>query len=183
MTETTADGGAGLEALDAPRARPGRAAGVAMLLLAAVLWSVSGVAVKVARMDPIAFAFYRALAAAVAMLALLPLGRGMGRPPKLKWAAASVLLYTAVVTLLIMSMTLSTAATGILLQYTGPVYVALFGWLFQGRRIGTRTLGVMALAAAGIGFMIVGGWQAGNWLGPVTGLAWGVAFGALVLVL
>src|SRR5688500_1960855 len=107
MTDTSAPAGADLHIQDVPRTRPGRSAGVAMLLLAAVLWSVSGVAVKVARMDPIAFAFYRALAAALAMLALLPLGRGMGRPPQLKWAAASVLLYTAVVSLLIMSMTFS----------------------------------------------------------------------------
>lgn len=154
-----------------------------MLLVVAAMWSVSGVAVKVAQMDAIAFAFYRSLAAAAVMLALLPLARGLGRPPRAKWAALSAVVYTAVVSLLILSMTVSTAATGILLQYTGPVFCALFAWLFQGRRIGPRTLGVMALATGGITIMVVGGWQAGNWLGPASGLASGAAFGALILVL
>lgn len=163
--------------------RPGRAAGVAMLLVAAVMWSVSGVAVKVAQMDPVAFAFYRSLAAAGAMLLLLPLARGLGRPPRAQWAVLSALLYTVVVSLLILSMTVSTAATGILLQYTGPVFCALFAWLFQGRRIGVKTLAVMAVATCGIAVMVVGGWRAGNWLGPASGLASGVAFGALILVL
>jgi drug/metabolite transporter (DMT)-like permease len=160
-----------------------RVMGVAMLLLAALLWSVSGVAVKVARMDPIAFAFYRSLAAAATMLVLVPLGRRLGRAPVARWAIPSVLVYTAVVSLLIISMTASTAATGILLQYTGPVFVALFAWLFQGRRIGRRTLAVMTLATAGIAVMIIGSWNPSNWVGPTAGLASGVAFGALVLIL
>ena len=165
--------------------RPGRLAGVAMLLVAAAMWSVSGVAVKVAGMDAIAFAFYRSLAAAGVMLALLavPHARALGRPPVFRWAVVSALLYTAVVSLLILSMTVSTAATGILLQYTGPVFCAVFAWLFQGRRIGPRTLAVMALATFGIAVMVVGGWQAGNWQGPAAGLASGAAFGALILVL
>ena len=101
----------------------------------------------------------------------------------LKWAEASAMLYTVVFSLLIKSMTASTAATWILLQYTGPVFCALFAWLFQGRRIGPRTLGVMALATVGIAVMVIGGWQAGSWVGPASGLASGVAFGALILML
>jgi drug/metabolite transporter (DMT)-like permease len=169
--------------IDTAEARARRAAGVAMLLVAAALWSLSGVAVKVANMNPFAFAFYRSLAAALVMLALLPRARGLGRPPVPRWAVASALLYTVVVSLLILSMTASTAATGILLQYTGPVFCALFAWLFQGRRIGPRTLGVMALATVGIAVMVIGGWKAGSWIGPASGLASGVAFGALILVL
>jgi DME family drug/metabolite transporter len=119
----------------------------------------------------------------LALMACVPRARRLGRAPRARWAAVSALLYTVVVSLLILSMTVSTAATGILLQYTGPVFCALFAWLFQGRRIGGRTLGVMALATAGIAVMVVGGWRAGNWLGPASGLASGVAFGALILVL
>ena len=57
-----------------------------MLIAAAVLWSVSGIAVKLATrttldgtrqpMDPFAFALYRSLFAAVAVAPMLPFGRG-----------------------------------------------------------------------------------------------------------
>lgn len=160
---------------------PGRGAGVAMLLAAAVLWSLSGVAVKVANIDPVAFAFFRSLAAGVVMLPLIGFGRGAW--PQARWMAASVLLYTTVVTLLILSMTRSTAATGILLQYTGPIFCAFFAWLFQGRTIGKRTAVAMGIAIVGMSVMIAGGWEREGWVGPTCGVLSGVAFGALILVL
>lgn len=158
-----------------------RAAGVAMLVVASVLWSLSGVVVKVVRIDPVAFAFWRSAAAAAVMLLLLPLGRG--RLPPWPWMLATAALYTMVVTLLITSMSVSTAATGILLQYTAPLFCALFARVFLGRRIGGGTLVALAVAAAGIAIMIAGGWKSENWLGPACGLLSGAAFGALILVL
>ena len=136
--------------------RGSRASGVAMLLVASVLWSLSGVVVKVVKIEAIAFAFWRSLAAALVMALLLPLGKG--RLPPLPWMLASAALYTVVVTLLITSMTASTAAVGILLQYTAPLFCALFAWMFLRRRIYGSTMFAMAVAAAGIGVMIVGNW-------------------------
>ena len=164
-----------------PHAAGSRAAGVAMLVVASVLWSLSGVVVKVVKIDSVAFAFWRSLAAAAVMLLLLPLGRG--RLPPLPWMLASAALYTLVVTLLITSMSVSTAATGILLQYTAPLFCALFARVFLGRRIGKGTAVAMAVAAAGIGIMVAGSWKAENWLGPACGLLSGAAFGALILML
>jgi drug/metabolite transporter (DMT)-like permease len=97
---------------------------------------------------------------------------------------ASATLYTVVVSLLITSMTASTAAVGILLQYTAPLFCALFAWLFLRRVISKGTLFAMAVAALGIGIMVAGSWKGGeHWLGPVAGLISGAAFGALILVL
>jgi len=166
---------------DAPPPPPSRVAGVFLLLLASVLWSLSGVVVKVVRIDSVAFAFWRCVGAATIMVMLLPLGRG--RLPPARWLVASATLYTVVVTLLITSMTVSTAATGILLQYTAPLFCAIFARAFLGRRIGKGTLVAMAVAAAGIAIMIIGSWQAQHWLGPTTGLISGAAFGGLILVL
>jgi drug/metabolite transporter (DMT)-like permease len=179
---TTSDSPSVAAPYAAPTARPGgRAAGVAMLIAASLLWSLSGVVVKVVKIDAIAFAFWRSAAAAGVMLLLLPLGRG--KLPPLKWMLASATLYTLVVTLLITSMSVSTAATGILLQYTAPLFCAVFARVFLGRRIGRGTLVAMTVAGVGIATMIAGSWKAENWLGPFCGLLSGAAFGALILVL
>ena len=159
----------------------GRSVGVAMLIAASVLWSLSGIAVKVAQMDSVAFAFWRSAAGAVVLGLAIPLAKGGW--PRLKWMATSVAVYTVVVTLLITSMTLGTAAEGILLQYTGPVWCALFAWLFQGRKIGAYTLAALVVATVGIGVMVSGVFTGREVLGPVAGLLSGVAFGALVLIL
>ena len=156
-----------------------RAAGIALLIAASALWSVSGVAVKVVRIDPIAFAFWRSAGAAAAMLLVLPLGSG--RMPRWNWMLGSVLLYTAVVTLLITAMTRSTAAAGILLQYTGPLFCALFAWMLLGHRISGRTMLALVIGVGGIGIMVAGGEF--NALVLVVGILSGVAFGGLILVL
>jgi drug/metabolite transporter (DMT)-like permease len=127
------------------------------------------------------FAFWRSLAAGVAMLALVPLSRGSW--PNLRWMALSIGLYCAVVSLLITAMTRSTAATGILLLYTGPAFCALFAWLLQGRRISARTGLALGIAITGVAIMILGAPRERDVLGPICGAISGVAFGALILTL
>src|SRR5258708_32431420 len=103
-----------------------RAVGVAMLIAASVLWSLAGVAVKTLKLPPISFVIYRSLGAVVAMLvaaAFIP-----GRRPNPLWMLISAGLYTAVVTLFILATTLKTAGMAILLQYTQPVWCAIFAW-------------------------------------------------------
>jgi drug/metabolite transporter (DMT)-like permease len=151
-----------------------------MLVAASVMWSLSGVAVKLVQpMDPIAFAFWRSAAAAAGMALVIPFGTG--RLPRAGWLVLSVALYTIVVTLLITAMTRSTAAAGILLQYTGPVWCAVLAWLFQRRTIGPRTGVALAIAVVGILVMVAGGAKDPFVLG--IGLLSGVAFGGLILVL
>jgi drug/metabolite transporter (DMT)-like permease len=158
-----------------------RRSGIVMLLAASVLWSLSGLAVKLAAMDPLAFAMWRSLAGAVALGAAIPLARG--RWPSARWMIPTVVCYTAVVSLLLAAMTLGTAARGILLQYTGPVFCALFAWMFQRRAIGTHTATALVVAGIGIAVMIGGAPAGGGWIGPTCGLLSGVAFGALILLL
>jgi len=159
-----------------------------MLIAASVLWSLSGVVVKFAHAPPLAFAFYRSLAAAVAAALCMPLASG--RRPAARPMIASAFLYTAVVALLIIAMTRGTAASGIFLQYTGPIFCAIFVVVFEHGRLGRRTLIGLIIAAAGVAVMFAGtlfpkagGGGLGTPLGPICGLASGAAFGALIVVL
>ena len=94
----------------------------------------------------------------------------------------SCLLHTAVVWLVIFAMMRATAATGILLQYTGPAFCALFAWVFQRRRIAPMTGVAILIAAVGIGIMFLGS-HGDGWTAPLCGLLSGVAYGGLILVL
>jgi drug/metabolite transporter (DMT)-like permease len=169
------------EAADVHAARRRRAAGVGMLVLASALWSLSGVAVKLVQIPAFPFAFYRSTGAAAAMALVAPFLPG--RRPRAGWMALSALVYTGVVTLLILAMTAGKASTGILLQYTAPVWCALLAWLFQRRRIGGVTLVAIAVATVGIIVMIAGQPRGTNLVVPVAGIVSGIAFGALALLL
>ncbi len=164
----------------AAQARP-RAVGVMLLIATSVLWSLSGVVVKVVSIAPIPFAFWRSAAAGLVMLPLLRLGAGPW--PQARWMLLCIAVYTAVVSLLITAMTRSTAAAGILLQYTGPVFCALLAWLLQRRHIGARTWLAILIALLGVTIMMVGSEFPQGWVGPTCGLLSGVAFGGLILIL
>lgn len=158
-----------------------RAIGIALLIVTSILWSISGVAVKLAEMNPLAFAFYRSLFAALALVLLLPWSKGLR--PMGRWMFITVVFYAAVVALLITAMTMETAAKGILLQYSGPVFCALFAWLFQRRRIPGRSVVAILIASIGVVIMIFGGEGLSGWKGPAAGMASGICFGALILLL
>jgi len=157
------------------------AAGLSLIITASVLWSLSGLAVKLAGMHPVTFTCYRSICAAIPMALLM--GLSSGRRPPVRWMALSAGIYTGVVGLLVAAMTWDTAAMGILLQYTAPAFCALFAWLFQRRSISRRTALAMAIAAAGMAVMIGSRGMGSSLVGPACGLASGVAFGAIILVL
>ena len=103
------------------------------VLLAAVLWSTGGLGVKSVDMAPLALAGFRSAFAApvlgVSALFLarrhdVSIGELLKRP--LIWAAAFS--YAVMVVSFVIAAKLTTAANAILLQYSGPIYVALLSW-------------------------------------------------------
>lgn len=168
---------------------PGRAVGVLLLLIAALLWSVSGYAVRKAGADPIVFATLRSLGAALTIGPLIPLGRRLtGHAlPSLKLMAGLGIVHTLMVVSLIAAMTYATAAEGILLQYSAPAWVALVGWLVFGRKIdratflslGLATVGVLVIVVGGVGSM--GSVGRASLLGPLLGVVAGIGYAGVIL--
>ncbi len=151
---------------------------ILFLVAAAVLWSTGGLLIKIIDWHPLAIAGGRSAVAAVAILIITR------RRPFLTWSFPQVggaLCYAGTVALFVAATKLTTAANAILLQYTAPIYIALFGYRFLKERttrfdwlIVTATLGGMCLfflddLAAG------GAW--GNCLAILSG----ISFAGLIL--
>lgn len=155
-----------------------------MLLMCAALWSLNGLVVKLAGADPIAFAGLRSAIAAGIVLLFLPFFKG-NRPPAGPMIA-SVILHTLMVGFFIAAITLGTAASGVILQYTGPAWVALIAWGFQKQRIGSRTVAAIVLTMLGVAAMVIvplATQSSFDPIGPTCGLLAGIAFGSLVVML
>ncbi len=103
---------------------------VLLLVFAAILWSTSGVFIKLLDWPPMAILGGRSIFAALLFLAYL-------RPKSLHWNRVEVLGAVAYVTAqltFIMATKLTTAANAIFLQYAAPIYLILLGWWFLGER-------------------------------------------------
>jgi drug/metabolite transporter, DME family len=128
------------------------------ILLAAVLWSTGGLGVKSVELPPLALAGLRsAFAVGVLAAAMLVLAKRKGqdigafvRRP-LVWAAA--VSYAVMVVSFVVACKLTTAANAILLQYTGPVYVALLSWPLLRERV--HAVDVLATLGCVLGMVIL----------------------------
>ena len=100
-----------------------------LLLLTAVLWSLGGVLIKWVNWNPVAIAGIRSLIGAALI------GIAFHRELRFTWAFDQIggaIAYAGTVVLFVIANKLTTAANAILLQYTAPVYVALFSPWFLG---------------------------------------------------
>lgn len=101
---------------------------LALLALTALLWSSGGLLIKWTSWHPLAIAGARSGIAALVI-------RAAFYKSSLTWSRdqiAGAVAYAGVVTLFVVSTKLTTAANAILLQYTGPIWIALLGaWLLK----------------------------------------------------
>src|SRR5688572_22315456 len=120
---------------------------LALLLCAAFLWSLGGVLIKWVNWSPLAIAGSRSAIAALTIYAV-------ARPSRIQLSAlllAGAAAYAATVVLFVSATKLTTAANAIFLQYTAPIYVALFSGWFLGECVTRLDWALIVIALGGIG--------------------------------
>ena len=152
---------------------------VLLLVASAVLWSLGGVLIKSIEWPSLAKAGGRSAIACVILLVWL-------RRPKFTWSASQIgaaLAYAGTVSLFVVAIDRTTAANAIFLQYTAPIYVALFGsWLLgePARRIDWICI---VIALGGIALFFCDQFSPRGLTGILAALASGVSFGVMVMLL
>ena len=153
-----------------------------LLLAVAVMWSTSGLFIKNPRLASLSgpeLAFYRAL---FACLCLLPFVRRRSirwRPMLIPMVISFALMNVLFVT----SMTKTTAAATVFLQYTCTVWAFLFGFLFLRERVDRGNLIALVCAVCGIAWIVVSDREGQHALGNVMALASGFSFAVVILCL
>ncbi|MBA4187491.1 MAG: hypothetical protein C0467_05675 [Planctomycetaceae bacterium] len=135
------------------------------LVLAAVLWSLGSVFMRLLReplglgldspqLSPLLIAFYRGLFGGLFMLALVRPGQFTFRPVMVPM----VITFTVMSGLYLSALGLGAAANAIFLQNTAPVWVFVFAVLVLGESSDRRGWQSVFLAAAGAVVIVAGGW-------------------------
>lgn len=150
-----------------------------LLTLAALCWSLGGVLIKRVDWPPLAVAGGRGLIAAV-FLALTSRGLTFTWSPVQVGAAVA---YAGTTILFVMANKLTTSANAILLQYTAPVWIAVFGSWFLGERTRRADWATIAVVLAGLGLFFADGLKLGGLAGNLFALASGLSFAVMILAL
>ena len=150
-----------------------------LIVGAAVAWSISGLILKsLPDVHWLAIAGTRSL---FTTLVFLPGLKGP-RPPARKLIVAG-LLFAGLVSTLMGSMQLGTAAQGIWLQYIAPAIVALWSWLIYRQRLRPGEIIAALITVLAVTIIASSGGNAANRMSLVLGLLSGLGFALFLLLL
>jgi drug/metabolite transporter (DMT)-like permease len=156
-----------------------RPTAILLLIATAVLWSTGGFLIKWVEWSPMAISGMRSAIGGLFLLIFF-------RPRRFelnRYVIGGALAYAVCVTCFVLANKLTSAANAILLQYTAPLHVALFGYWFLGER--PQRMDWMALFPAMFGmvlFFIDDLTLAGMW-GNLIALVSGMGFAWMALFL
>jgi len=154
------------------------------ILLAALLFSTGGAAIKATTLGPWAVAGLRSGLACLFLLVALPEARR-------RWSLGTLALgvaYGATMVLFVAGNKFTTAANTIFLQSTAPLYLLLAGPWLLAEPVRRRDLGFMAALAVGMFLFFAGEPPAaasapdpalGNWIALAAGVTWAATIGGL----
>jgi drug/metabolite transporter (DMT)-like permease len=147
------------------------------LVIAATLWSFGGVLIKLINWNAIAIAGVRSLFAAIFILFII-------KKPNLKFSFKkffAAFFYASMLTLFVCSTKMTTAANAILLQYTAPIYVGIFGaWILK-EKLGLKDWLCIFAIIGGMILFFLDNLTSGNLLGNLLGILSGVSFAFMVI--
>lgn len=171
------DSGAG-PAAPAPAAagisRDERLKGLGALALCALLWSSAGILIKLVSWHPLAIASCRSL---IGFLAMLAVYRRMPRF-KFSWPLYLGALMNALTMFgFVAANKLTTSANAILLQYSSPLWTALFGAVILKEKPRKSDLALTVLVIAAMALFFMDKLSSRGALGNVLAILSGVCFG------
>lgn len=152
---------------------------VLMLMLCALIWSSSGLGIKLLSWGPMSILSSRSLLAAAVMFIYL-------RRPQFafsRWQLIGAFAYVGTQLFFIAGTQLTTAANAIFLQFTAPVYVALLGSWLLGERPRRLDWIAMGLIFVGMGFFFGDELNLDGTTGNILGVLAGVSMAVMTIAL
>jgi len=153
--------------------RSDRSKAIILLIITAILWSLGGVLIKSIKWNPVAIAGARSIVAAFLLLIVI-------KKPKITWSFAQIggaLAYAGTAILFVIANKTTTAANAILLQYTAPIYVALFGTWFLKEKAKAFDWIIIFMVLGGMVLFFVDHLSTNGIVGNIIAAGSGVCFG------
>jgi drug/metabolite transporter (DMT)-like permease len=153
-------------------------AGQMAILATAVLMSTNGLFIKLLVWHPVVITCLRSLLAAVFLLVVrlvVPPPKGLKNPPFAFWAAG--ITFAATMFTFVIANKLTTSANAIMLQYSSPIWAALFGWLLIKEKPHWEHWAALLLVFWGLALFFHDGLGRGALLGDGLAVFSGILYG------
>ncbi len=151
---------------------------VIFLLIAAVLWSTGGLFVKYIKWDAMSIAGARGFVSMFTIWLLVPKARVISFD-KYLWLASFC--YAFLCMSFINATKLTSAANAIFLQYTAPVFVAIFSAVVLKKKIQKLDFWVIVITLCGMALFFLGDFSYSSLLGNLLGICSGIFFAVMII--
>lgn len=148
-----------------------------MLVIAALLWSLGGLFIKLVDLNPLMITGIRSLGAAIVFLFYI-------KRPKWYWGKyfiGGILSYSLMVILYVVSIRLTTAANAIFLEFTAPFWVVIFAYFVLKETVTKFDIVAMLFIFLGMGLFFIDELSFYGFWGNIMALVAGICL-ALVTV-
>ena len=156
-----------------------RRSAIGFLVLTGIIWSTGGFMIKMIPWPPLVIAGLRSGIAAIVIYLY-------DRPQKLpvgKYTLGGAVAYAVMVIFFVLANKLTTAGNTILIQYTAPVYIALFGYSFLGEKAGFKDWITILIILTGLLLFFLDELSGTSLWGNIAALFSGFGFAGLILFL
>lgn len=154
--------------------------GVLLCFLAAVLYSIGGLCIKVIPWSGLSINSGRNMVALLVIGSYLLLARH--RPKLNRWVLLGSLCVCGTNMLFTVANKMTTAANTIVLQFTAPIFVILLSVLFWHKKPSRLDLGACGVVLLGVLCFFVDSLEAGDMLGNVLALLSGLSYAGVFLL-
>ena len=152
---------------------------IVFLMIAAVLWSTSGILVKILPWSPISILAGRSIFSSLVFLVYLR--RFPFRPTR--WQLLAAACYVLTQFLYITSIRMTTAANAIFLQYTAPIYIIMLAYWFLREKPSRADWVAMLVIFAGLGLFFGDGFSLDGFYGNLLAALSGVSLALMTVAL
>ena len=152
---------------------------IVFLMIAAVLWSTSGILVKILPWSPISVLAGRSIFSSLVFLVYLR--RFPFRPTR--WQLLAAACYVLTQFLYITSIRMTTAANAIFLQYTAPIYIIMLAYWFLREKPSRADWVAMLVIFAGLGLFFGDGFSLDGFYGNLLAALSGVSLALMTVAL
>lgn len=154
-----------------------RITAIIFLVITSILWSIGGLLIKMIDWNPVAISGMRSAISAVIFLFYI-------KKPKITWSLpqmGAAFSYAATVILFVAATKMTSAANAILLQYTAPIFVAIFGFWFLKERTNHVDWITIFFVFAGMALFFLDELSLDGMWGNILGISSGLTFASLAM--
>ena len=166
---------------------PAHRKGLVYISFTALLWSSSGLFIKLLKLDAFQISFYRSGIAALTVLIISTIrNKTAGKSVKLSFDGISVLssfFYAGILIFFVIATKKTTAANAIFLQFTSPIYLLILEPLFLKTKFEPKNLITIAITICGMILFFFGRLEMGNIYGNIIAIISGICFAFFTLLL